>query len=161
MDNERIRAICLALPHVKETVNWGHHLVYWVGDRDIGGKMFVLTHLDGVGTGVFWFHAGPERYHELLETEGIIPAPYMARAYWVAVERWDVLRTRQIEEELQRAHTLVYDKLPARTKSLLALPDKDRAAALRMRKKSAKKSVRSATASKSNGRAAKGKAPRA
>jgi hypothetical protein len=27
MDNERIRAICLALPHVTETVNWGHHLV--------------------------------------------------------------------------------------------------------------------------------------
>ena len=27
MDNERIRAICLGLPHVAETVNWGHHLV--------------------------------------------------------------------------------------------------------------------------------------
>ena len=34
MDNERIREICMALPHVKETVNWGHHLVYWAGDRD-------------------------------------------------------------------------------------------------------------------------------
>ncbi len=32
MDNERIREICLALPHAAETLNWGHHLVYWVGD---------------------------------------------------------------------------------------------------------------------------------
>ena len=43
MDNERIREICLALPHARETLNWGHHLVYWAGDRDIGGKMFAMT----------------------------------------------------------------------------------------------------------------------
>ena len=36
MDNERIREICLALPHAAETLNWGHHLVYWVGDREWG-----------------------------------------------------------------------------------------------------------------------------
>jgi predicted DNA-binding protein (MmcQ/YjbR family) len=67
MDNERIREICLALPHVTETVNWGHHLVYWAGDRDIGGKMFAMTDLDGTGIGVLWFHCGAERFHELLE----------------------------------------------------------------------------------------------
>ena len=49
MDNERIREICLGLPHVAETVNWGHVLVYWVGDREIGGKMFAITDLDGTG----------------------------------------------------------------------------------------------------------------
>ncbi len=75
MDNERIRTICMAFPHVAETVNWGHHLVYWAGDRDLGGKMFAMTDLDGTGTGVLWFHAGAERFHELLEVEGIIPAP--------------------------------------------------------------------------------------
>jgi predicted DNA-binding protein (MmcQ/YjbR family) len=67
MDNERIREICLALPHAAETLNWGHHLVYWAGDRDIGGKMFAMTDLDGTGTGVLWFHCGAERFHELLE----------------------------------------------------------------------------------------------
>ena len=72
MDNEHIREICLALPHVAETVNWGHHLVYWVGDRDIGGKMFAMTDLDGTGIGVLWFHCGAERFHELLEREGIL-----------------------------------------------------------------------------------------
>src|SRR6202161_4065574 len=91
MDNERIRAICMALPHVTETVNWGHHLVYWAGDRDIGGKMFAMTDLDGSGTGVLWFHVGHERFHELLETEGMIASPYLAKAGWVTVERWDVL----------------------------------------------------------------------
>jgi len=135
MDNERIREICLALPHVTETVNWGHHLVYWVGDRDIGGKMFAMTDLDGSGTGVLWFHCGPERFHELLEIEGICASPYLAKAHWVTVEHWNVLRPRQIEDELRRARDLIYEKIPKRTKTVLAMPEKEREQAIRDRKK--------------------------
>ncbi len=135
MDNERIREICLKLPHVKETVNWGHHLVYWVGDRDRGGKMFAMTDLDGTGTGVLWFHCGAERFHELLEMDGIIASPYLAKAHWVTVERWDVLRAREIEDELRRAHALIFEKLPARTKARLAMPEKERTKPTRGRKK--------------------------
>ena len=135
MDNERIRAICMAMPCVAETVNWGHHLVYWVCDRDMGGKMFALTDLDGTGTGVLWFHCGAERFHELLETDGIIPSPYLAKAHWVTLERWDALRPREIEDELRRAYALIYEKLPARTKAVLAMPEKERVKAIRERKK--------------------------
>ena len=126
MDNERIREICLALPYAKETLNWGHHLVYWAGDRDMGGKMFAMTDLDGSGTGVLWFHCGAERFHELLEKEGIIASPYLAKAYWVTLERWDVLRPREVEEELRLAHALIFAKLPKRTKTMLAMPEADR-----------------------------------
>ena len=135
MDNERIRALCLALPYVTETLNWGHHLVYFVGDRDIGGKMFSMTDLDGSGTGVLWFHCGAERFHELLENEGICASPYLARAYWVTLERWDALRPREIEDELRRAHALIYEKLPKRTKAILAMPEKGRTRLIRERKK--------------------------
>lgn len=137
MDNERIREICLSLPNTTETLNWGHHLVYWVGDREIGGKMFAMTDVDGTGRGVLWFHCGAERFYELLEVEGIFPAPHLARAHWVAVERWDVLRPREIEEELRLAHELIYNKLPKRTRELLALPEKEQAKAIRKNKKSA------------------------
>lgn len=135
MDNERIREICLALPHVTETVNWGHHLVYWVGDRDIGGKMFAMTDLDGTGIGVLWFHCGAERFHELLEREGIRASPYLAKVFWVTLERWDVMRPREIESELRRAHALICEKLPKRTRAVLALPEKERAKVIRERKK--------------------------
>jgi predicted DNA-binding protein (MmcQ/YjbR family) len=133
-DNERIRAICMALPHVAETVNWGHHLVYWAGDRDIGGKMVAMTDLDGTGTGVLWFHCGAERFYELLEAEGIVASPCLAKAYWVTLERWDALRPREIEEELRRAHALIFEKLPKRVKTLLALPVKERKKAIGDRK---------------------------
>ena len=135
MDNERIREICLGLPHAKETVNWGHHLVYWVGDRNIGGKMFAMTDLDGTGFGVLWFHCGSERFYELLEIEGISASPYLAKARWVTMERWDVLRPREIEDELKRAHELIHAKLPKQTRNLLAMPDAERNLILRERKK--------------------------
>ena len=135
MDNERIREICLGLPHAKETLNWGHHLVYWAGDRDIGGKMFAMTDLDGSGFGVLWFHCGVERFHELLETEGMSASPHLARAHWVTMERWNVLRPRQIEEELTQAHALIYARLPKRTRELLAMPEKERNRVIRERKK--------------------------
>lgn len=142
MDNERIRAICKSLPHVAESVSWGHHLVYWVGDREIGGKMFASTDLDGSGVGVLGFHCGAERFHELLEIEGMRPTPYAAKNFWVTMERWDVLRPRQIEDELRRAHALIYEKLPHRTKALLALPEKERTRLIRERKKLVAKPAR-------------------
>jgi hypothetical protein len=53
----------------------------------------------------------------------------------VTVERWDVLRPREIEDELRRAHALIYEKLPKKTKAALALPEKERAKVIRERTK--------------------------
>jgi predicted DNA-binding protein (MmcQ/YjbR family) len=138
MDNERIREICMSLPHVTETLNWGHHLVYFVGDKAIGGKMFAMTDLDGTGTGVLWFHCGAERFHELLENEEIVASPYLARVHWVTLMRWDALRPREIEDELRRAYALIYEKLPARTKKVLAMPESERTKVIRERKEAGK-----------------------
>jgi predicted DNA-binding protein (MmcQ/YjbR family) len=106
-----------------------------VGDRDLGGKMFAMTDVDGIGIGVLWFHCGMERFHELLENEGVFAAPHLARAHWVALEHWNALPARQIEDELHRAHTLIYAKLPKRVKAVLALPKKEQAGLLRERRK--------------------------
>ena len=84
---------------------------------------------------MLWFHCGAERFHELLEIEGISASPYLARAHWVTVERWDVLRPKQIEDELRRAYALIFAKLPKRTKNVLAMPEKERAKLIRERKK--------------------------
>jgi predicted DNA-binding protein (MmcQ/YjbR family) len=135
VDNERIREFCLSLPHVTETVNWGHDLVFWVGDRDIGGKMFAVIDLENTGSGVLSFHCGAEHFHELIEIEGIVPAPYSARAFWVMIQRWEVLRQREFEDELRKAHTLIYEKLPKRTKTVLSMPEKERNKLIRERKK--------------------------
>jgi hypothetical protein len=53
----------------------------------------------------------------------------------VTVERWDALRPREIEEELRRAHGLIFEKLPKRTRTILAMPEKERTKLIRERKK--------------------------
>lgn len=150
MDNERIRDLCLGLPHVSETFAWGHHAVYWVGDRDIGGKMFALTDLDGSGAGVLTFHCGEERFHELIEREGIRPAPYSARNFWVMLERWDALRPGEIEDELKLSHALIYAKLPARAKAILAMPEAERTRLIRERKKQVAARAKESPAKRNN-----------
>jgi predicted DNA-binding protein (MmcQ/YjbR family) len=135
MDVERIRAYLLALPHVVETMQWGNNLVFWIGDKAIGGKMFALVNLDADHRAVISYSAGPERYSELLEIEGIFPAPYMARIHWVAVERWDVFRTAEWEQQLRAAHEITLAKLPPRTRAVLALPAKEQKRLIADRKK--------------------------
>ena len=136
MDVERARTILLALPHAAETMQWGDNLVFWVGDKAIGGKMFALVTLDGC-TPVMSFAAGPEHAAELCEEEGFRPAPYLARAHWVAAERWDVLPVRGWEAELTAAHGIVLGKLPPRTLAALALPSKERSALIAERRQAA------------------------
>jgi predicted DNA-binding protein (MmcQ/YjbR family) len=122
MDAERLREYVLSLPHVVETMQWGANLVYWVGDKAIGGKMFAVLNLDNTHKAVLSFAAGAERYAELLETEGVFPAPYLARAHWVAIEHWGVFRSSELEELLESGRRLTYDKLPKRTRDVLAMP---------------------------------------
>ena len=47
----------------------------------------------------------------------------------MTLERWDVLRPREIEDELRRAHALIYEKSPEADQGVLALPEKERAKA--------------------------------
>ena len=75
MDSESARAFLRSLPLVEETLQWGNNLVYWVGDKSIGGKMFAVINLDTDHHGVLSFAAGQEAAAELLEMDGIFPAP--------------------------------------------------------------------------------------
>jgi predicted DNA-binding protein (MmcQ/YjbR family) len=135
MDAERAREYLLRLPHVVETMQWGANLVFWVGDKAIGGKMFTVLNLDEDQKAVLSFAAGPERYAELLETEGVFPAPYLARAHWVSLRHWGVLRSSELEEQLKHGHDLIYNKLPKKTKDVLAMPAAAQRKLLKDRKK--------------------------
>ena len=119
MDADQTRAFLLKLPHVVETLQWGDNLVFWVGDKTIGGKMFALVNLDGKGRGIISFATGPTRYAELVEIAGLFPAPYFARIWWIAAERWDVFRKPEWDRELHAAYELTLAKLAPRTRKLL------------------------------------------
>ena len=54
----------------------------------------------------------PEEFAELVERPGMIPAPYLARAHWVALESESSLPRHELERLLRLAHSLVVAKLP-------------------------------------------------
>ena len=139
MDAETTRAFLLRLPCVEETLQWGNNLVFWVGDKTIGGKMCAVIDLDGNGRAVMSFAAGPEGSAELLEIDGIFPAPYLARAHWVALERWDVLRKSEFEARLRSAREIIEAKLPKRTRDVLAMPPAERRKLVLLRKRIVRK----------------------
>ncbi len=138
MDIEPLRAWLLSLPHVAETMQWGDNLVFWAGDKAVGGRMFALANLSKDSHGVLSFAAGAERFAELIEIEGVFPAPYLARAHWVAIERYDVFPSTELKEHLRNAHAVVFARLPKRTKDVLALPAAERRKLVAARKKQAK-----------------------
>jgi len=135
MDAELVRKYLLRLPHVVETMQWGANLVFWVGDKAIGGKMFAVLNLDEDQRAVLSFAAGPEHYAELLEAEGVFPAPYLARAHWVSLRHWGALRSSELEEHLKFGHGLIYNKLPKKTRDVLAMPATAQRKLLQDRKK--------------------------
>jgi predicted DNA-binding protein (MmcQ/YjbR family) len=134
LNNEKVREFVSKLEHVEETVQWGHHLVFWAGDKAIGGKMFAMLDLDGSGDCVAMLAAGPEGMAEMCEIDGVRPAPYLARAHWVCVERWDALPWSEWKLALARAREIVHSRLAPRTRTVLAMEPKARAKLIRERK---------------------------
>jgi predicted DNA-binding protein (MmcQ/YjbR family) len=110
MTLERMRAICLKFPQTTEQVQWGDNLVF-----KVCGKIFAIAslgvRLDGAGNAVA-FKCTPEDFALLIECEGMIPAPYLARAHWVSVETFDILSAAELTRRLRESYDLVVAGLP-------------------------------------------------
>src|SRR3954449_5216466 len=114
MNAEWVRKYCMALPHTTETVQWGGNLVF-----KIGGRMYAMAELE---PGDHWlaFKCSPEDFAELVEREGVIPAPYMARAQWVALQTDDAVKTAELKRLLRQAYDLVFARLTKKAQRELA-----------------------------------------
>jgi predicted DNA-binding protein (MmcQ/YjbR family) len=108
-----IRKTCMGLPRVTEHVQWGNDLVF-----KIGGKIFVVAPFEPPGNYIS-FKCSDEDYAELIERPGIIPAPYLARAHWVAIETEDVMGRRELGERLKKAYELVLASLTKKARAQL------------------------------------------
>lgn len=117
MDIESVRKFCLSLPHVTEDVQWESDLLF-----RIGNKMFAVVGLDPASDHCISFKCTPEVFTELTEREGIMPAPYVARYHWVALERFDALPESELKRLLKDAYQLIFEKLPKKSIAALESP---------------------------------------
>ena len=112
-----LRKFCATLPGATRDIKWGADEVYSVGQ-----KMFAVFGLDaGKPTGVS-FKVDDDRFLELTDRPGVEPAPYLARAHWVALRQADALSEREARELLARSHALVLAKLSRKLQAAIAAP---------------------------------------
>jgi predicted DNA-binding protein (MmcQ/YjbR family) len=113
MDAGWIRDLCLSFPSATEHVIWGNDLTF-----KVGGKMFAHTVLEPAPVWLS-FKVSPDSFFELTERQSIIPAPYLARAKWVALETKDALNSAELSALLRESYNLVSAKLPKKTRDAL------------------------------------------
>src|SRR5579863_197277 len=114
MNTDWVRELCLSFPQTTEHIQWSEVLVF-----KVAGRIHALTALQPARTWLT-FKASPETFAELTERPGIIPAPYLARAKWVALETKDALPLDELARLLRESYEMVVAKLPKNTREALA-----------------------------------------
>jgi predicted DNA-binding protein (MmcQ/YjbR family) len=116
MKYEDIKKHCLSLPGATVNKQWGDDYVF-----KVGGKMFCVVGMDKKAYHGMSFKVADDSFEILTQLPSVIPAPYMARAKWVMLERMNALPAKDIRAYLTRAHALVAAKLPKKARAKLGI----------------------------------------
>ncbi|HEV3374659.1 MAG TPA: MmcQ/YjbR family DNA-binding protein [Candidatus Acidoferrum sp.] len=114
MNIDWLRQLCLSFPGATEQIQWGNDLLF-----KVGGKMYAAAPLEPASV-CLSFKASPENFAELTERPNIIPAPYLARAQWVALETREALPAQELARLLRESYELIVAKLPKKTRESLS-----------------------------------------
>ena len=111
-DVEWIRKLCLSFPDVAEDMPWHDNLCF-----KVRGKIFTGVVLSDGRFPRLTLKCAPETFHELLEIEGISPAPYVGRYKWVMLANSNVLPANELESLIRQSYELVAAKAPKQAKA--------------------------------------------
>jgi predicted DNA-binding protein (MmcQ/YjbR family) len=106
-DSEWIRKLCLSLPDVTEDMPWADDLCF-----KVRGKIFTGMALSDGRFPRITLKAAPAAFHELLEIDGISPAPYVGRYKWIMLANPNVLPQDELESLICQSYDLVAAKAP-------------------------------------------------
>ncbi len=112
---EWLRSYCLSFPHATESVQW-ESLVF-----KVGGKIFAIAALEPTDR-ILSIKCDEGKFADMVEIPGIVPAPYLARAKWIALESEDALPRQELRAMIRESYDLVFAKLPRKAKEELAKP---------------------------------------
>jgi predicted DNA-binding protein (MmcQ/YjbR family) len=114
MESEFIRKYCLSFPGAMEEMPWENHLAF-----KVGGKIFLIYNLGKENSNRLSLKCSPEKFHELIEIENIIPAPYLARNKWITLKDGCKINVKELKELILESYSLVFSKLPLKLKKEL------------------------------------------
>ncbi len=113
MRRPAFEAFVLGLPAATLVRQWRDDSV-----AKVGGKIFCLLDRD---PGEVWLKVSEMSFALMTEMEGIRPAPYFARAGWVAVSHESALSDADIRAYIVEAHRIVAGKLSRKLRAELGL----------------------------------------
>jgi predicted DNA-binding protein (MmcQ/YjbR family) len=123
MTSAQVEKFCLSLPGATLSIQWGADRVF-----KVVGRMFAAMGPREIRPQTLSFKASDESFHILTRARHIIPAPYLARAQWVQLQKLDALSAKELRAYLVRAHALVAERLPRKTRLALGIADSKPAA---------------------------------
>ena len=107
MTRDEFNDYCQSLSATTNVVQWGNASVW-----KIGGKIFAICANWGVDEGPgIGFKCSDLSYQILIEQEGIMPSPYLARAKWVRLATHDAMSDDDIKLYIERAYLIIMSKL--------------------------------------------------
>jgi predicted DNA-binding protein (MmcQ/YjbR family) len=106
-DADWLRELCLSLPDATEKLQWGETLCF-----KVHGKIFAMLDLSQGKLTPVILKCTSEKFHELLEIEGISRAPYLGRYSWVLLGNCNVLPSSELEDLIRQSYDLVSAKAP-------------------------------------------------
>lgn len=113
MHRSAFEAFVLTLPAATLVRQWRDDSV-----AKVGGKIFCLLDRD---PGEIWLKVSDMAYDVMAEMEGIRPAPYFARAGWVAISPESELTDAELRAYITEAHRLVAGRLSRKLRTELGL----------------------------------------
>jgi predicted DNA-binding protein (MmcQ/YjbR family) len=117
MTRDQFDSYCGSLKATTHVVQWGNASVW-----KVGGKIFAICSTWGAGEGQkIGFKCSDMSYALLCEQDGIVPAPYLARAKWVQLEAPEAMGDTDIELYIQQAHRIIAGKLTKAKRAELGL----------------------------------------
>jgi predicted DNA-binding protein (MmcQ/YjbR family) len=108
-DLEWIRKLCLSFRDATENLQWGETLCF-----KVRGKLFATVNLSEGKLAPVVLKAAPETFHELVEIDGISPAPYVGRYKWILLASCNVLPPSELEALIRESYNLVAVNAPAK-----------------------------------------------
>ncbi len=117
MHREAFEAFVLTLPAATLVRQWRDDSV-----AKVGGKIFCLLDRD---PGEVWLKVSDFTFEMMRDMDGIRPAPYFARAGWVAIAHLSPLTDLELRAYIEDAHRIIAGRLSRKVRDQLGLVESD------------------------------------
>lgn len=115
MDIEKVRTLCLQLPHTSESIKYGDQLCFLVA-----GKSFCSANIKFLEK--IKLKVPDDEFEMMCEREGISPAPFGgARFKWIQVDDFHYLNEREWHFYINQSYEIIKASLPKKVLKELSI----------------------------------------